>query len=283
MICITGTSGFLGKHILENLASLDIPILSLSRTKIITKHANIRWKYFNLEDDSYDENLLEGCTHLIHMAGAIKGRSEKIRKVNFYGTKKIVHLAETHKVEKVIFVSSIDAILFENPYSKSKVDSERELRKSKLSWVIVRPSVMFGKGDTKNFFILNKIVRTLPIIPMPFNGNFLWQPVCVDDVAIFIANLLKDNSVVNDAINLIGPNDLTFCEIISIIEKMNNTRRIKFPVSPAITTFLIKLLSLLIGVQRTNDIFSSFSTKIVSSSETHTIRLSTKLNNILLD
>jgi|SRR3989339_280820 len=281
MIFLTGSSGFLGKFILNELTKKKIRIRCLVRTSLNKEIPGVEWLVGDLTDKNLDPDILKECSVVIHSAGLIKGTKEDLLKTNFEGTKNIIELSIKANVKKIIFISSIDALLFENSYAISKKMAEETLIHAKMDWVIVRPSQLFGLDDNKNFYFLDKAIKKYFIIPLPFYGAFKWEPVFVEDLAKYIVNLVYDESAKNRVYNVVGPECLSFRQIVSIIERYNNVDRFKISLTNGFMLFIEKLLMLILGKHKAEQFLMSFRDKIIPENDKgEKIRLSTKLSDV---
>jgi uncharacterized protein YbjT (DUF2867 family) len=110
------------------------------------------------------------------------------------------------------------------PYFRGKALVEKALVESGLSYGIVRPTVIFGRGDV---FINNIawILRHLPVFAIPGDGRYGIQPVHVDDVARLCVRFGEiPQNVVRD---VAGPEVFTFEELVRTIgAKIGRLRRL---------------------------------------------------------
>ena len=131
-IIVTGGSGFIGTHIVENLLSKKyiVSVLDLWESEEIlqlkSKYKNL--SFYNLDVNNYKE--LEGFIskneYIIHLA-AILGTSETITtydvedvvRTNILGTTKILKLAKSLNYKKVIIPTTPD-VTWLNPYKITK-------------------------------------------------------------------------------------------------------------------------------------------------------------------
>ena len=131
-IIVTGGSGFIGTHIVENLLSKKyiVTVLDLWESEEIlqlkSKYKNLT--FYNLDVNNYKE--LEGFIskneYIIHLA-AILGTSETITtydvedvvRTNILGTTKILKLAKSLNYKKVIIPTTPD-VTWLNPYKITK-------------------------------------------------------------------------------------------------------------------------------------------------------------------
>jgi len=87
------------------------------------------------------------------------------------GIKRIVHISITNPSES----SNLE-------YFTGKVKLEKALIESKISYAILRPTVLFGKED----ILINNIawvIRNFPVVAVFGKGDYRLQPIYVDDLA----------------------------------------------------------------------------------------------------
>lgn len=102
----------------------------------------------------------------------------------------------------------------ELPYFRGKGRVEEILTDSGLSYAIIRPTLVFGKGD----LLLNNIawaLRRFPVFPVFGQGDYLVQPICAGDLADLAveAGASKGNLVADAA----GPDAFTFEELLRLL------------------------------------------------------------------
>ncbi len=138
MIAVTGANGFLGSNICTLLSQRGIDF------KPLTKRLS-----------ALDSSDLCGADVVIHCAARIPDLNNLISDyydVNYYGTLKVLQLAEKNGVDKFVYISSMSAIA-EGYYESSKRLSEYLVRSSSIPWLILRPSHIFGPNDYTSKYI----------------------------------------------------------------------------------------------------------------------------------
>jgi NADH dehydrogenase len=119
------------------------------------------------------------------------------------GVRKVVHISVSNP--------SIESHL---DYYAGKARTEELVRESGLQWAIVRPTLIFGRGD----ILINNIawlMRNMPFFVIPEMGRYRVQPVAGEDVAEIAtwAAGQAENVVVDAA----GPEIMTYAELVNSI------------------------------------------------------------------
>lgn len=203
-IFVTGGSGFVGKcfirYVLQHHPEYS-PIIALSRSvtsdEIIMSAAEndssqVKIARGDLTNIAVLEKHLEGCTAVFHVAAKVDiwGQWEDFVQANIVGTKNLLSAAKSSGVKRFVHVSTEATVVngFNEshlshidestplcldppiylPYSQSKALTEKavlEANESNFTTVVVKPRLVWGKGDTKVFPMIEKAIR---------DGVFKW-------------------------------------------------------------------------------------------------------------
>ena len=226
-ILITGATGFVGKNLLNALEK-DHDIRILSRKKINVKGAYI--------GDLFNRDLLLEATKVnivVHLAGIAKGN---VIKVNSLGTKNLVEACIVNQVERFIFISSYDAIL-KTEYGRSKKLAEGYIRDSGLNYIILRPTVIYGKSNNKDLDKLINMIKKYSFAVIPGDGEIRLQPLFVDDLVDLIVKIIKSER--KNKTYFVGGEILSFNQIVDTISK-NLSKKVK---KINIPTFAVRFLN----------------------------------------
>ncbi len=204
MIVVTGATGFLGRHVLSSLQKRNFEFTPWSRYRI---------DFSNVQEM---EKALRSVDQVLHLAGQMNGRVEDLKESNALLTKRLVEASKKVGVRRIIFVSSAAAHLRKGPYGQSKWEAEEILKSSGIGYLIFRPALIYGPGDSKNVATMEKLVKHFPVLPLLGGGRFLIQPVYVDDVVSCLMAALQ-SAVVNQSYYLAGPSQISLKEMLETI------------------------------------------------------------------
>ena len=159
--------------------------------------------------------------------------------VDAAGTERLVAAAREAGVTRLLYVSGAGAAPdAKRHWFRAKWRAEEAVRRSGLTWTIIRPTWIFGPRDVS----LNRFVgfaRRLFMVPMTNTGSQLLAPVFVDDAAALAADSLVADAAVDQVFELGGPETLTMRKIIASALRVAGMRR---PIIPGPTP-LIKLIA----------------------------------------
>jgi NADH dehydrogenase len=149
------------------------------------------------------------------------------------GVRRVVHVSITNPSE--------DSPL---EYFACKARLERSLRESRLSYAILRPTVLFGRED----ILINNIawaLRRFPFFAVFGDGSYRLQPVHVDDLAeLAVAEGMRSENVL---VNAIGPETFTYRELVTAVGGAIARPRPLVNVSPGMGCSFAKVLGWFMG------------------------------------
>src|SRR6266404_744898 len=185
-VLVTGSDGFVGRHLVPYLADRGYRVIAASRAKSAFQNPNIAAVLLpDLSEPFEWQSLLQGCDAIVHLAGIAHkfANDDLYDRVNHQATAALARAALLCGTRHLIFVSSIaaqsgsysDKELTEddipkpqNAYGRSKLAAENAVRAAGVPFTILRPVVIYGGGEKENFATLHRISR-LPI-PLPFGA-----------------------------------------------------------------------------------------------------------------
>lgn len=142
---------------------------------------------------------------IINCVGIIRGTEMDFKEAHVEKTKWLLKLGKKLQIQQFVQVSAIGVDGNGTAYQKTKLRGERLVVKSGLPYAIVRPGMLFGKGDI-SVNVFRRIAGT-GFFPM-FSGARL-QPVSVDTVARLVV-AAAEKRVRNRIAEIGGPEIFTY-------------------------------------------------------------------------
>jgi nucleoside-diphosphate-sugar epimerase len=230
-ILITGSSGFIGKHLIKKIPKYNIPIeKSGKKIDLRDKEKVLKIKRVNT---------------VIHLAGKTpyskRLSNNEIFEHNILGTLNILEYCVSKKVEKLIFVSSYiygnsknnpinekHVVQPHNTYAKSKYLAEElckaYAKKFGIKVIILRPFNLFGNLQKKGFLISNIVeaIKNNSSILIT-NKNNKRDYLLIDD---FIDVILKmiDFDCELEIFNIGSGKSYSFEKIIQLFERKSGKK-----------------------------------------------------------
>ncbi|MDO8538465.1 MAG: NAD(P)-dependent oxidoreductase [archaeon] len=242
-IFVTGSNGFVGKELVNELKKRKISFVEFSR-----KFGD------DINDAKQIEKKMKGCDAVVHLA-AIRNNAgdEEIKKINIDATKNVLLAAEKNKVKKFVFLSSIAVngkiatiidestpMLGKGNYAKSKIEAEKLVKEfgKNFNYAILRPPFILGLDD--NFKKMVEMIRDGLLL---FDGNQKLGFVYVKNLNDAIIFVLKEN--ISGTFVVAQQNELRVKEFYEIIYEFYNKKK-NFVVLPKIFS---KFLTYFLGFQ----------------------------------
>lgn len=249
-VFLTGGTGFIGRRLLTCLAGRrpERPVFCLARPpSTLVRSAGVEVVIGDLREPATYMSALSETDLVLHLAAVTgKARASEYFAVNVDGTRDLLAACRGSGVRKFVFVSSIAATYRDKTayfYAQSKEIAEQAVRDSGLNYLIVRPTLVLGQGSP----IWNKLatLARLPVMPIFGDGSVRVQPICVDDVATFLSATLQEPTLPDEAIDLGGPEVVTFEDLLRRIRRALIGRD-----SPAIHLPVRQAMAVLASVER---------------------------------
>ena len=85
-----------------------------------------------------------------------------------------------------------------------------------MRWGIVKPCGIFGESANESILINNicYLIRLFPILVLPGDGNYYFQPVHVRDIVEQMLFMANDNSPINYEQDSVGSDIITFKSLL---------------------------------------------------------------------
>lgn len=172
-VAITGATGFIGQHVVQNLLSQGFTVRALTRRTGKTSTDNLTWIQGALEDQDSLSELVRNAEFVVHCAGQVRGQTEEtFTHCNVSGSLHLMQAArQSGSCKRFLFISSLAARHPElSWYANSKHIAEQRLMTmaTDISLGIFRPTAVYGPGDKELKPIFSWLLRgVLPRLGSP--------------------------------------------------------------------------------------------------------------------
>ena len=239
---VTGAFSYTGKYIAQRLLSLGERVETLTGRSDLENPFGNQVTILPLGFDNLSQltGYLEGATTIyntywvrfprgeVTFERAVENNKTLIKAAEAAGIRRIVHISITNPSKKSPFA-----------YFRGKALIEEAILDSKLSYGILRPTVIFG---TEGILINNIawLLRKFPIFTVFGSGDYRIQPVFVEDVAeIAVSVGHRGDNLIMD---VVGPEVYTFDELVKLIRGNVNSRAKIIHTRPELAFLLARLI-----------------------------------------
>lgn len=283
-VFIFGGSGFIGTHLVKllvnddqlrnslNIYVLDILLPGDTEYKLAIEEKASCVTYLRCDvRHPIDLNVKTTEKDIIYNLAAVHrtpGHPDyEYFETNILGAENIVSFAEKNNIKKILFTSSIapygasETLKVETtlptpntPYGISKLVAEKiherwQVQEHQRELTILRPGVVFGKGECGNFTRLYKSLKKRYFF-YPGRKNTIKACIYVKEVVSFMKYRMIDNSFFGiDIYNCTYEPAFTIEEICKQILLATNMKR-NIPLIPEWVLFVISILMMPLGGKR---------------------------------
>lgn len=241
-VLVTGPSGFVGSHVIPELAGAGHRVVALVRSErageVVRRRlppgsaANVELRTGDVLDPATLVPALAGVDAVVHLVAIPRdwNGGKDLLRVNLGGTQNVIAAMQQAGVRRLVHLGALGVEDREElHYAKSKARAERAVRESGLDWTILKPSLLFGPRD--GFFnIVADLVRVpLPLVPVPGNGKSRFQPLHIGDLALCARLSLERPETIGQVYELGGPRTWTYREIAVEVARAMGRRRVIVP------------------------------------------------------
>ena len=229
-IAVTGGTGFVGGHLAVTLAHLGHEVVVIARgfdrrpwVAEVLGTKGVGLVAAGLADEGTMAEAFAGCDAVAHCAGINRelGR-QTYAAVHVDGTRNVVHAAERAGVRRIAFLSFLRARPnCGSAYHETKWAAEEIVRASKLEATVLKPGMIFGRGD----HLLDHLTRALCTFPMFVSmGRRRIRPVAVGDVVDILAAALIEGRLARKTTPVTGPTEVAFDEAVRLVGEVIGKR-----------------------------------------------------------
>ena len=223
-VCVIGGAGFVGSHVVQQLAArgirVRVPTRRRERAKALIVLPTVDVVNADVHDAATLDRLVAGTDAVISLVGILhEGRAGDFARAHAELPRKIVDACRERGVSRLLHVSALKAAHdAPSAYLRSKADGEQQIRVAQASGIrttILRPSVIFGRED-KFLNLFARLARVLPVIALA-SPKARFQPVHVEDVARAIVESLERSQTYDRNLDLCGPATYALQELVEYV------------------------------------------------------------------
>ena len=252
-ILVFGASGQIGRNLIRKLTKNNYKVIAVTRNihqkgYILKTQANPGYLEVVELDRINEEKIRElfnNCSICINLIGILYEKNKnQFNKIHSVLPSMLSKFAKEKKIEQFIHVSALGIEnALDSEYAKSKLDGEKNVRKNFKNSVILKPSIVYSIDDnfTTNFMT---ILSRLPVMPLYYNGETKFTPIHVSDLTEIIYQTIF-YEIKNETIECIGPEELSFKEILKKLLFAIKKKRLLIPLPLPIAKITAIFLGLL--------------------------------------
>jgi nucleoside-diphosphate-sugar epimerase len=217
-ILITGATGFIGSHLAQVLADTGEQVVCGARVPPCgAASARFTWIPADFTRD-FDidvwKSRIAGIDVVVNAVGILREHGGQTFEMLHSRAPRALFAACAAAGVKVVQISALGAD--ENARSRyhlSKKAADDALLAATAKAVVVQPSLVYGPGGASA--ALFNTIASLPLIPLPGEGNQQVQPIHIDDLTSALLKLVQTDRYLGQRVALVGPEPLTLRRYLS--------------------------------------------------------------------
>tara|TARA_B100001175_G_C19407986_1_gene589643 strand:+ start:13 stop:978 length:966 start_codon:yes stop_codon:yes gene_type:complete len=252
-ILVFGASGQIGRNLIRKLTKNNYKVVAVTRNihqkgYILKTQANpgyleiVELPYFDIEKIN---NLLDECSICINLIGILfEKKKNYFKNIHTDFPDLLSKLSAEKNIEKLIHLSSLGIEKsIDSKYAITKLNGENKVKNNFERAIVLKPSIVYSVDDsfTTNFMTL---LNRLPIMPLYYEGKTKFAPIHVTDLAKIIFDIVE-GKVDEQTIECIGPEILSFKEIILKLLKTIHKKRLLIPLPLALAKITAKIFEIM--------------------------------------
>jgi len=215
---IFGATSIIGEYLLPLLVEEGWDVVAFSRQKQYVKQLGngpVTWQLLTKckSADTSDIHQKEGQITFWISLSPIEVLPEYFPMLLTYGAKHIVAVSSTSR-----FTKSTSSDPAEKKLAENLAENEERLaawaKKEKLTFTILRPTLVYGLGRDKNVSVIAGFIRRFAFFSVFGAACGLRQPVHAQDVASACVATLSASTAINRCYNISGGEIVTYREMV---------------------------------------------------------------------
>ena len=252
-ILIWGGTGQIGTHLIRKLTQNNYMVTVVTRNihqkgHIIKTQGNagyIEIKECSIFDENKVRKLFESAEICINLIGILfeKKKGNTFKNIHYVFPSLLAKLCKEYKLKQFIHISALGINeALDSKYAQSKLNGEQNILKIFPNATILRPSIVYSSSDNFSCNLMTLLSR-LPIFPLYYYGKTKFTPIHCSDLTDII-HFVISKKVNSNVIECIGPEVLTFREILTILLNSINKKRFLIPFPLPLAMMMAKFFQL---------------------------------------
>ena len=251
---IFGSSGQIGRHLIRKLTKNNYRVTVVTRnihqkSYIIKTQANAGYidvVEASIFDEKIIRKLFKNSDICINLIGILyeKKKGNTFKNIHSIFPSILAKLCKEYKLDQFVHLSALGINLAtDSNYAQSKLEGEKKILDNFPLTTILRPSIVYSVDDkfTTTFMTMLKL---FPIFPLYYSGSTKFMPIHCSDLTDIIFHSISKN-INSQIIECVGPEVLTFKEIIIKLLEVIDKKRILIPLPLILANLSAKVFQLM--------------------------------------
>jgi uncharacterized protein YbjT (DUF2867 family) len=218
---VTGAYGFIGSEVVAALLREELTVIGCGSDLELARRINpaIEWVACEFNTDTTPAHWVPrvaGIDVVVNCVGILQGSlHDDAERIHAEATLALFEAAAASEVRRIIHVSAVSAETdVPTAYARSKAKADAALGRLHANWLIVKPSLVIGRGAYGGTSLMRGLAGLPLVLPLPGEGRERFQPIALDDLARGIARLAARDEPSRTTLNAAGPETVSLREIL---------------------------------------------------------------------
>lgn len=205
---VLGARSLVGECLVPVLLETGWEVTALSRQPMVSNHPNLEWRLWSV-------NGADACRSIDYWISLLPIwiLPEFFPLLDQIGIRRVVALSSTSRFTKIESADIRERELA-GLLAKGEQQLENWAVSSGVSWVIFRPTLIYGLGLDTSICEIARFIRRFGFFPLFSGGRGLRQPIHANDVAKVCAAAIGNVSAGNRAYDISGAETLTYRDMV---------------------------------------------------------------------
>lgn len=215
-IAITGGTGFIGRHLAQDLIVHGHEVVVIARGLYKRNTQPVEGAAFvslDINDTGKLTEAFDGCEAVVHCAGtSVQDGRQTFQQLHVEGTRSAVRAAEKAGVKKFVLVSYLNVRPnVGSEYHTTKWQGEEIVRSSALNYTVLKAGLIYGRGDhlINN---LGNLFRKMPVFAAVGLREKTVRIIAVEDLVGVIRVSLEVDRFARQTVAVTGPEEFPFSQ-----------------------------------------------------------------------
>ena len=252
-IILFGGSGQIGRHLIRRLTKNNHMVTAVTRN-LHQKGYALKTQgnpgYLDIvEENIFDEeklnNLIKNQDVCINLIGILyEKRNNTFQNIHVNFPSIISKISKQNNIGQFIHISALGIDnAKDSDYARSKLLGEKEIKVNFEKATILRPSIVYSVDDNFTTNVMS-LLSLLPFFPLYYNGKTKFIPIHCSELTEIILQVVNKN-ICSEIIECVGPEQMTFKEIIQKLLKLIRKKRLLIPMPLIIAKIIAVFFQLL--------------------------------------
>jgi uncharacterized protein YbjT (DUF2867 family) len=218
---VTGAYGFIGSEVVAALARRGVEVVGAGRDLALGRRIlpSIDWIPCDFNKDVEVAQWLPrlaGIDAVVNCVGVLQGTArDDADRIHAQATSALFKACAAAGIKRIVHVSAVSAEAdMTSLYAQSKAKADAALARLEANWVIVKPSLVIGRGSHGGTSLMRGLAGLPFVLPLPGAAQERFQPIALDDLADGITALIMKDTPSRVTIHAAGPETTSVRDIL---------------------------------------------------------------------